>query len=312
MKRIMLNWISAAALTVTTFTIQAQTVVEYIHTDALGTPVAVTDANQNVVEHSEYEPYGRLVNRPIAGGPGYTGHVSDAETGLSYMQQRYYDPELARFLSSDPVSALTTPGRNFNRFWYANNNPYRFIDPDGRWICEGKNCLAFEKALARVASAVSNPRLDSNERSAMQRIVKFYGEKGDGKVSVSFKSMDGQGGTATIRKDGGEHIAIDMKRAERKSEDATLHVLARVVAHEGEHGANDQARGAPVATRAERLKEEIAGYTMQAYYQKAANFSDSAGDGWTIWGGLMGENIKRQANGSITTSCGASTEGSCK
>jgi uncharacterized protein RhaS with RHS repeats len=48
------------------------------------------------------------------------------------MQQRYYDPMIGRSLSVDPVTAYSSPGANFNRYWYANNNPYRFTDPDGR------------------------------------------------------------------------------------------------------------------------------------------------------------------------------------
>lgn len=48
------------------------------------------------------------------------------------MQQRYYDPIAGRFLSVDPVSADPNSGANFNRYWYANNNPYKYTDPDGR------------------------------------------------------------------------------------------------------------------------------------------------------------------------------------
>ena len=114
---------------------QAQTTVEYIHTDALGSPVAVTDASGNVIERSEYAPYGELLNRPQTDGPGYTGHVQDASTGLTYMQQRYYDPGVGRFLSVDPVEADPHSGGLFNRYMYAANNPYTFIDPDGR--CTG-------------------------------------------------------------------------------------------------------------------------------------------------------------------------------
>jgi RHS repeat-associated protein len=58
--------------------------------------------------------------------------MTDAATTLSYMQQRYYDPIAMRFVSVDPVAASTTDGGNFNRYWYANNNPYKFTDPDGR------------------------------------------------------------------------------------------------------------------------------------------------------------------------------------
>jgi len=112
----------------------AQT-VEYIHTDALGTPVAVTDANQHVVERSEYAPYGELLNRPLQDGPGYTGHVQDAATGLTYMQQRYYDPVLGLFLSVDPVTAYSSTLTHFHRYRYANSNPFRFNDPDGRSGC---------------------------------------------------------------------------------------------------------------------------------------------------------------------------------
>ena len=46
--------------------------------------------------------------------------------------QRYYDPAIGRFLSVDPVTAYSNPVGAFNRYWYANNNPYKFTDPDGR------------------------------------------------------------------------------------------------------------------------------------------------------------------------------------
>lgn len=53
------------------------------------------------------------------------------------MQQRYYDPAIGRFLSVDPVTAYSNPVGAFNRYDYAANNPYRFIDPDGR--CTGSH-----------------------------------------------------------------------------------------------------------------------------------------------------------------------------
>jgi RHS repeat-associated protein len=64
--------------------------------------------------------------------------VADLNTGLSYMQQRYYDPVAMRFLSVDPVAASPL---SFNRYWYANDNPYKYIDPDGREVfdCRGSS-----------------------------------------------------------------------------------------------------------------------------------------------------------------------------
>lgn len=103
----------------------------YQHSDGLGSALVETDANRAVLTRTEYEPYG-LSNRPTLDGPGFTGHVQDAATGLTYMQQRYYDPLIGRFLSVDPVTAYEKPITNFCRYCYARNNPYRFTDPDGR------------------------------------------------------------------------------------------------------------------------------------------------------------------------------------
>ncbi|MFC3654570.1 RHS repeat-associated core domain-containing protein [Xanthomonas hyacinthi] len=121
---------AAAISLLVVFSASAQT-VRYVHTDGLGSVVLVTDKDRNIIERSEYEPYGSLLNRPLTDGPGYTGHVMDATTGLTYMQQRYYDQSIGRFLSSDPISAISADA-SFNRYRYANNNPYKFTDPDGR------------------------------------------------------------------------------------------------------------------------------------------------------------------------------------
>jgi RHS repeat-associated protein len=106
--------------------------VKYQHTDALGSPVAVTNAAGQVVERTNWEPYGAAIGKTID-GIGYTGHAMDAATGLTYMQQRYYDPICGCFLSVDPVTAYSNGDmRFFNRYAYAFNNPYKFTDPDGR------------------------------------------------------------------------------------------------------------------------------------------------------------------------------------
>ena len=48
------------------------------------------------------------------------------------MQQRYCDPIAGRFLSVDPVTTDANTGKSFGRYHYAENNPYRYNDPDGR------------------------------------------------------------------------------------------------------------------------------------------------------------------------------------
>jgi RHS repeat-associated protein len=108
-------------------------ITTFVHTDLLGSVVAEsTPAPVNVTHRDLHEPYGAPSNGIYIQGPDYTGHVTDAASGLSYMEARYYDPLAGRFLGTDPVHVDLNSGGNFNRYWYANNNPYRFVDPDGR------------------------------------------------------------------------------------------------------------------------------------------------------------------------------------
>ncbi|MBR7745038.1 RHS repeat-associated core domain-containing protein [Undibacterium baiyunense] len=106
--------------------------VTYLHTDGLGSPVAKTNASGVRIKQTKYEAYGMTVAGTDKPTIGFTGHYNDSDTELTYMQQRYYDPVAGRFLSEDPVLTDSNTGASFNRYVYANNNPYRFIDPDGR------------------------------------------------------------------------------------------------------------------------------------------------------------------------------------
>jgi RHS repeat-associated protein len=122
----------SAAYTETMTTVAAaNSSVTYIHTDGLGSPVARTDASGNPISRTRYEPYGYVASG-VQPTIGFTGHVNDVDTGLTYMQQRYYDPVAGRFLSNDPVVTDVGSGGGFNRYYYANNNPFAYIDSDGR------------------------------------------------------------------------------------------------------------------------------------------------------------------------------------
>jgi len=142
---------------------------KYQHTDALGSPVAVTNEVQQVIERNYYEPYGTIIGKPNYGGIGFTGHQRDAATGLTYMQQRYYDSTLGRFLSVDPVTANSGTGANFNRYKYAANNPYRFVDPDGRQEKDkvtGSNIPGNSVAMARITVTASGIGTGENKRTS--------------------------------------------------------------------------------------------------------------------------------------------------
>ncbi len=63
---------------------------------------------------------------------GYTGHSFDADAGLVYAQQRWYAPQLGRFLSQDSLSGDRSMPAGLHPWAYANGNPTRYVDSDGR------------------------------------------------------------------------------------------------------------------------------------------------------------------------------------
>jgi RHS repeat-associated protein len=120
---------------------QASEKTTYFITNAQGTVVATMDSKANVTYAAAYRPYGKQQMGTPQAGPGYTGHVNDPEVGLVYMQQRYYDPVTARFLSVDPVRPAMGNVFNLNRYQYTENNPVVNTDPDGRQVtCTKTSC----------------------------------------------------------------------------------------------------------------------------------------------------------------------------
>lgn len=109
----------------------------YYYNDHLGSPVAATDSKGGVLWHAHFRPYGERQETASAhdfGSIGYTGHAHDGDSGLVYAGARYSDPIIGRFLSMDPSPPSAKNAQSFNRYNYANNNPFRYTDPDGREV----------------------------------------------------------------------------------------------------------------------------------------------------------------------------------
>jgi RHS repeat-associated protein len=133
------SWLFGALLLVLSVAARAETLsyTTYYHNDHLGSPVAATNEQGAVLWRAHFRPYGERQENPMEtnfGSVGYTGHAQDAESGMVYMQARYYDPLIGRFMAVDPVGVQTSNPMSFNRYLYANNNPQRYVDPDGQII----------------------------------------------------------------------------------------------------------------------------------------------------------------------------------
>ncbi|MCL1137738.1 RHS repeat-associated core domain-containing protein [Shewanella pneumatophori] len=77
------------------------------------------------------------------------------------MQARYYDPVIGRFYSNDPVDVLGhmqrgNPVHGFGRYTYANNNPYKYVDPDGEFGIVGAFIGAAIDAGTQIATGVAS------------------------------------------------------------------------------------------------------------------------------------------------------------
>jgi RHS repeat-associated protein len=106
----------------------------YYHNDNLGSPDAATNDFGELVWEEHYKPYGERIYNELAAEDNkiwYTGKEHEAETGLTYMNARYYDPAVGRFMAIDAVGVIPGRHESFNRYSYANNNPYKYVDPSG-------------------------------------------------------------------------------------------------------------------------------------------------------------------------------------
>ena len=112
----------------------ATTGVSYFLTDHLGSTAGLTDASGTLVEQASYDSFGNSAGSART-RYGYTGRERDPDTGLLYYRARFYDPQIGRFISEDPI------GFDGGANWYAyvSNDPVNLIDPSGLWETAAHN-----------------------------------------------------------------------------------------------------------------------------------------------------------------------------
>ena len=114
----------------------------YYVTNPSGDIVGITDSKCDLIATYTYDEWGKLLeiladneeNRKIAeiNPLRYRGYYYDNETGYYYLQSRYYDPDLGRFISADDFSYVDTSHKlNVNAYSYCWNSPIALEDAEG-------------------------------------------------------------------------------------------------------------------------------------------------------------------------------------
>ena len=110
--------------------------VYYYVLNAQGDVVRIVDGSRNVVASYSYDPWGKLLSssgtlanvNPLR----YRGYYYDSETGFYYLQSRYYDPAIGRFINADSYASTDATGLlSTNMFAYCENDPVNKSDPTG-------------------------------------------------------------------------------------------------------------------------------------------------------------------------------------
>lgn len=108
---------------------------KYLHKDYLGSVLAISDGEGNLVEETHFDAWGQLVAGSISLlGRGYTSHEHFEDVGIIHMNGRLYDPVLRRFLNADENIQDPYNTQNYNKYSYVLNNPMMYNDPSGEFF----------------------------------------------------------------------------------------------------------------------------------------------------------------------------------
>jgi RHS repeat-associated protein len=153
--------------------------VYYFHTDQIGAPLELTDSDGKIVWQATYRSWGAIENlavNQVEQNLRFPGQYFDSEAGLHYNTFRFYDAELGRFLSQDPIGLAG----GVNVYLYA-ENPVQQIDPLGWCSTKLGNSMGAKKGDGMANHhLIPEEVLNSPQFARMFDKLKTMGFNGDG------------------------------------------------------------------------------------------------------------------------------------
>jgi RHS repeat-associated protein len=130
----------------------------YYLTDGLGSTLALTDAAGDIVNTYDYDVFGALRAETGSQANDFTfaGEQVDASTGFQYLRARYYDMQVGRFVSRDPLSGIMGLPASQTRFAYVMNAPTNLLDPSGLCVFGAPSPKPIKKATDFVHHFLNN------------------------------------------------------------------------------------------------------------------------------------------------------------
>ncbi|PAU62510.1 RHS repeat-associated core domain-containing protein, partial [Pseudomonas sp. PICF141] len=142
----------------------------YYQLDHLGTPQELTDFGGEIVWSAQYNAYGKVTRLAFGGGEQldqplrFQGQYFDAESGLHYNRHRYYDPQVGRYLTPDPIKLAG----GLNQYQYT-PNPTGWVDPLGL----SGNCPPPNKPGCQAPDDTTGVKVDEGEPKALSAWTHF-------------------------------------------------------------------------------------------------------------------------------------------
>ena len=300
----------------------ADSTTYFAHTDWLGTQRARTQVDGGLHEWCTNLPFGDA--QACTGSDPtprhFTGKERDNETGLDNFIKRYHASSLGRFMSPDPLMILkqkVVDPQQWNMYSYSRNNPLRFTDPTGQYVCDGNkaDCAQIKAGYQAAQKALAAAKPNSEQAKQLKSVLGFLGKPGQANgVAVRFGKLDTGTVAQTITQStrdllGKQHttteIKFDLQQLNGAIRITSGHPLGALendtgatLVHEGTHGRDNIASGHDPQSRAEALRTERNAYRNEGYFYDVLGVPSYVNPSLTAPGANRSEVIERLANAS--------------